>query len=170
MRLRKCALAALVVGAVGCGGAQKANGEPVGDPLTAEQLRARWTGLVSDEIRINEEMARLAVASDKVQGLQPIRGDAGMLVAALNRLEPAPAELAACRARGAAGAKTVKDALDTINDLWMGRIARAPNASQQADEISERLCKGFSELRQARAACGVVVKASSPPATLACPE
>ena len=163
----------LLSGVVACGGAQSpGDGKPASEnpPLTAEQLRTRWAALARDEIRINEEMARLALASDKVQGLQPIRSDAGMLLASLNRLDSVPTELAACRARGAAGAKTLKDTLDTINDLWMGRVARSANASQQADEISERLCKGFSELRAARATCGVVIDKTQPHATLACPE
>jgi hypothetical protein len=159
-------------GVAACGGAQSGNAKPASEnpPLTAEQLRTRWGALARDEMHINEEMARLALASDKVQGLQPIRSDAGMLLAALNRLDAVPSELSACRARGAAGAKTLKEALDTINDLWMGRVARAPNASQQADEISERLCKGFTELRAARTACGVVVANPEPRPTVACPE
>jgi hypothetical protein len=160
-------------GAAACGGAKSpGDAKPASEnpPLTAEQLRSRWSALARDEERINEEMARLSLASDKVQALQPIRSDAGMLLAALNRLDSVPPELAACRARGAAGAKTLKDTLDTINDLWMGRLARAANASQQADEISERLCKGFTELRAARTACGVVFTSPEPRSTLACPE
>jgi hypothetical protein len=173
MRLPSFLAICFVSGAAACGGAQSAGDpKPVSEnpPLTAEQLRTRWGALARDEVRINEEMARLALASDKVQGLQPIRSDAGMLLASLNRLDAVPPELAACRARGAAGAKTLKETLDTINDLWMGRVARAANASQQADEISERLCKGFTELRAARAACGVVVTNPEPHSTLACPE
>ncbi|MDB4993733.1 MAG: hypothetical protein JWM74_1165 [Myxococcaceae bacterium] len=172
MRLPVYLAVCLLSGVAACGGAQSPDAKPASEnpPLTAEQLRTRWGALARDEVRINEEMARLALASDKVQGLQPIRSDAGMLLASLNRLDSVPPELAACRARGAAGAKTLKDTLDTINDLWMGRVARAANASQQADEISERLCKGFSELRAARAACGVVVDKTEAHSTLACPE
>jgi hypothetical protein len=173
MRLGSYLWVGCFLGIAACGGASSPGDAPPGsasEPLTAEQVRTRWTALAHDEVRINEEMARLGLASDKVQAMQPIRADAGMLVASLSRIEPPPPALAACRARGVAGAKQIKDALDTINDLWMGRVARAPDASKQADEISERLCKGFGELRAARAACGVVVTPTEPRAMVACPE
>ena len=121
--------------------------------LSPQELRSKWAALTTSESDLATGVSSLSTlgAEEKLRRLAALRGDAGMLAAGLARLEPPP-ELASCRKIAVDGAKQVKQSLDAINDIWMGRAQRDRLA---ADRISAELCTGFAAMREARDACGV---------------
>jgi hypothetical protein len=131
-------------------------GRDPGEPrvvLAAEELRAKWEPLGRAEGDLANGVSSLGSLGpeERVRKLASLRADAGMLSAGIARLEPPP-ELAACRKAAIEGANRIKQSLDAINEIWMGRAARDRAA---ADRISMDLCAGFVSLRSGREACGV---------------
>jgi hypothetical protein len=111
------------------------------------------------------------VAQDKATRLQPIRVDAGMLIAGLERLRP-PSELESCRAQAIDGAKRIRQTLDLINELWMNRLPPEADPRVRATALAMALCDGFADLQQGRRACGVPLPplADEDRLRFACPE
>jgi hypothetical protein len=67
--------------------------------------------------------------------------------------------MVSCRKTAIEGVKRIRQSLDAINDIWMGRAARDRAA---ADRISADLCAGFVSLRTGRESCGVIAPVSLP--------
>jgi hypothetical protein len=129
-------------------------------PMSPADLRAAWSPLAADEAALADDLGALSTLSpdERLRRLTRMRDAAGMLGAGLARLRPPP-ELVSCRDTARQGADSVKQALDGIHELWMGRVS---GGRADADRLAAALCDGFARVAQGRAACGVVAPVPVP--------